>query len=294
MVYKTMTHYDTLEIPRTATLNEIQKAYRNLAKVWHPDHNPQDRDFAEKKFQYITKAYEILSDEDKKKKYDDTLPPLEEQKKNHFGETDSENGPMYVPQPPPNGNRKSQQYQDYVHDVHFGKDINTEIECSLEELYHGATKKIKIIKHMDVGDFKLVDEEVHIPAGTKSGTIIEIREKGNYVNDRLTVKARYPGNLLVTVSEGEHLIYKRNGNNLEMKLQLTYKEAINGCTKKITTLDKKEHYVRIPRITRSDFIYVLKGLGMKNEYGLIGDLYITFAVLFDIPKIHKKKRRFIL
>jgi DnaJ-class molecular chaperone len=257
MVYKSITHYDTLEIPRTATINEIQKAYRNLAKIWHPDQNPHDREFAEKKFQYITKAYEILSDSDKKKKYDDTLPLLEDNKNKSDSDSDDTN-PIYVPQPPPNGNKNSQQYQDYVHDIHFGKDINAEIECTLEELYNGATKRVKIIKIIDVNNFKLTEEEVHIPAGTIKGTVIEIREKGHHTNDRLAVKTRYAGNLLVTVLEAEHLIFERIGTDLKMKLILKQNEALNGCTKKISTLDGKEHYVRIPRISRSDFIYILK------------------------------------
>ena len=63
-------YYTTLDVPKTATLDEIKKAYKKLAVKWHPDKNPDNKDEAPEKFRTIAEAYEILSDEEKRKKYD--------------------------------------------------------------------------------------------------------------------------------------------------------------------------------------------------------------------------------
>lgn len=281
------THYDTLDLPRTATINDIRKAYRELAKFWHPDQNPHDRQFAEKKFQFITKAYEILSDSDKKKKYDSTLEPDIKQKHKNDSDSDRQHPHYYVPPP-----RCTPQQQEYYHNLQFGNDINIDVECTLEDLYQGVTKRVEVERNMDVDDPELCFIDIHIPAGTESGDIIEVKEKGHYTNDKVTVKTRYPGNLCVKIIEIDHFLFKRRKNDIDITLDITDKEALTGFTKKIKTIDKEIFYIKFPKISRSDFVYVLKGKGMRNSSGYRGDLYIHFVIHIKIyEKKHKKQKK---
>ncbi|KAG6407894.1 hypothetical protein SASPL_130894 [Salvia splendens] len=216
---------------------------------WHPDKNAVNTREAEAKFKQISEAYDVLSDSQKRQIYDfprDAEDIFEE----FFG-----------------GLRKAAV-------------METKLPCSLEELYKGSRRKMKISRIvLDASGKPATVEEVlsiHIKPGWKKGTKITFPEKGNHE------AGAAPGDLIFIVDEKPHQVFKRDGNDLIIHLKISLLGALTGKTLKISTLDGRDLTVSVSDIVKPGYEMMIQNEGMpiSKEPGKHGDLRIKFDIKF--------------
>ena len=296
-------YYDILEIQKTASSDDIKKAYKKMALKWHPDRNPDNKTKAEEKFKEIAEAYDTLSDPEKRRMYDLTgstnfestdqtegFPPGQSFSQSfsfgpgvrtaHF--TSSSSGidankifKEFFGNTNPFGNSNMQGFSPMSsRQSRFDNYINSEpdyepeiriqkIPFTLEELYTGCVKKLKI------NDTQI---EMNVMPGWKDG------EGATYSGIIPNTK------LKLAVQELSHNTFKRDGDDLITTIRITYTEALNGFTKQITKLDGTKITVTLPKIKSSDYIHIINSEGMpirknKKQVGY-GNLHVNFIVTF--------------
>ena len=297
--------YGVLGINKSASSEEIKKAYRKLAMKWHPDRNSSNKEYASQKFKKISNAYNILSDKKKKKNYDD------------FGVTDqneSEINPEDIFKEMFNKrgvnnftsfNRgfndgfdfesifnKFSQNQDFnqdsygnFKDVKRSRKVTKEILIDLEDLYKGISKKIKITSSKLNGSKEEKILDIPIKAGYKEGTKITYTGVGNEnINSP-------PDDIVFIIKEKKHPIYKRDGNNLIIDVKISFKDIVNNKKIEIQTIDnqKTEFVFDFDSITNWNVTKIIRNKGMpyrnrnksnKLEYGdLIMNVFVEFPQL---------------
>lgn len=307
-------YYKTLGISRGATADEIQKSYRKLAKKYHPDLNPEDK-AAQKKFKEVQQAYDVLSDEKKRKLYDQFGPEFENVAKG--------GGPQWSSQVPPG-------YQDFDFSQAFGGGGGGgQVPPDLEELLRqftgggggggagfefggGATRRRGRRQAAQRGAD--VQHEVEIPFRTAvMGGEVSLRVRRNGSAETLTVKIPAgiedgktirlrgqgepspnggpPGDLLVTVRSTSHPHFRRDGLDLVVKVPVTLAEAALGAKVDVPT-PHGEIALKIPAGTSSGTRLRAKGQGIKKSDGTTGDLYAEIQI--EIPqKIDEKSEELI-
>jgi DnaJ family protein B protein 4 len=283
-----MEYYNILEVAKDADDTMIKKAYRKLAMKYHPDKNLINKDEAEKKFKEVAEAYEILSDPDKRKIYD------------NYGKSGLEQGFNPGPRPGPGPGHGPGSFHfrssNVSHDDLFGQMFGFNrrkrkgppaqyiLECDLEDLYLGATKRVKINRTVDTEDGlrRIEDEilELKVQPGWKNGTKMTFASKGdispNYENQ---------GDVIFIVKANDHNIFTREGNDLLYTCTIPVKDALVGFDHKIMMPTRKQINIKFKAIPRSDHIYKIDGRGMPiRQHGNIvgyGDLHVRFIITFD-------------
>ncbi|GMH06999.1 hypothetical protein Nepgr_008839 [Nepenthes gracilis] len=321
-------YYDVLNVNRNATDDDLKKAYRKLAMKWHPDKNPNDKKEAEAKFKQISEAYEVLSDPQKRQTYDqygeeglkDMPPP------SSGGSPFGGGGKGYNPRNAedifteffgsspfgfePQSRGRSKRYSDGGGNM-FGFNgsentfrtyteseaampkkpppIESKLPCTLEELYSGSIRKMKISRTVvDANGHVMPETEVltiEVKPGWKKGTKITFPDKGNEQLNQL------PADLVFVIDEKEHIVYKRDGNDLVMSQQVTLKEALAGTGVNITTLDGRNLTLRVSEIISPGYELVVakEGMPVAKEPGNKGDLRIKFDVTFPTRLTSEQK-----
>lgn len=249
-------YYGLLGLKKTATAEEIKKAYRILAKQYHPDANIGDVE-AENKIKEINEAYEVLGNEAKKKHYDSIVNRFNfisgfdfdptkfgfKQKTDFKGSTDGAFSDFY------NlffGN-DSFEFDGKAFETGFakkeetllfkrGEDMFVNYEVTLEEAFHGLTTEIRVKTAAN----KVKEYEITIPAGTRNGDKIKILGKGLPG----TIGAP-PGDLYVNIIIKKHDKFVIYGNDLEVEIPITPWEAIFGGRAIIDGIDGKLN-IKIP------------------------------------------------
>ena len=285
-----MDYYEILGVNKQASDTELKKAYRKLAVKWHPDKNPNNKDFAEKKFKEISEAYDILKDKDKRSLYDrfgkeglqgnaqnfntNFASSPDDIFKNFFGTDNVFNINENTHQTFSTFNFGGNNFNTRP-TKRKGSTIEYKLKCSLEELYYGKKRKIKINR---IVNNSRVNEiiEIDIKPGWKEGTKLTYENKGNSTINET------PGDIIVIIEERIHDKFTRFGNDLELKLNIDLQDAINGFSKNITLINGEIKLIKISKIRESDYKYTLKNGGMpirKNgrEIGK-GDLVISFNI----------------
>jgi len=278
MIYKD--YYKDLGVAKTATPGEIKKAYRTLAKKYHPDKTKGDK-ASEEKFKEINEANEVLSDPEKRKKYDQFGADWK-----HYEEAGAQPGGFdwskYA------GNRGGQAHRTTTNEYNTmftdegvndffemlfgqrsgqrrgrqsvtikGEDLETETTLSLEETYHGTTRLIRL------NDQTI---KVTIKPGVADRQMLRIPGKGG-----AGLNGGPNGNLYLTVNIAPHHEFHRKGNDLQCDLPVELYTALLGGKTQIKTL-KGKVTVNIPKGTPNGKELRLRGLGMpiyakKNEFG---------------------------
>jgi curved DNA-binding protein len=284
-------YYKILGISKSSTPADIKNAFRKLARKFHPDLNPNDKD-AKAKFQQINEANEVLSDPEKRKKYD-------QYGKDWQHAEQFENAKQYQNQSSnSHGNRYSEtnsegDFSDFFESmfggsaragrsrqVKFrGEDYNAELHLNLIDAYktHQQTltvngKKIRIT----------------IPAGIENGQTIKIAGHGGQ-----GINGGPNGDLYITFPISNNTIYRRLGNNLYTTVDLDLYTAVLGGEIFIDTLNTKVK-LKVKPETQNGSKIKLKGKGFpvyKNE-GQFGDLLITFAIKIPTNLTDKQKALF--
>ncbi|KAK6152522.1 hypothetical protein DH2020_015157 [Rehmannia glutinosa] len=295
-------YYKILQVDRSAKDDDLKKAYRKLAMKWHPDKNPNNKKEAEAKFKQISEAYDVLSDPQKRAVYDQygeeglmgQVPPPGAG--GFPGGRDGGMGDMG------GGSRAGASgfsrsmfgddiFAQFRNAAASGEGVSSSVPrkaaaiermlpCSLEDLYKGTTKKMKISRDVvDSSGRPTTTEEIltiEIKPGWKKGTKITFPEKGN------EQRGVIPSDLVFIVDEKPHSVFKRDGNDLIATQKISLVEALTGYTAQITTLDGRNLTIPVNNIVSPNYEEVVKGEGMPipKEPGKKGNLRIKFNIKF--------------
>ncbi|KAL3841022.1 hypothetical protein ACJIZ3_025613 [Penstemon smallii] len=288
-------YYNILKISKNATEEDVKKSYKRLAMKWHPDKNAVNTEQAEAKFKQISEAYDVLSDPQKRQIYDtygeeglkaNLSPPPPSSKDRDFG---GGRGFRFSP-------RDAEDiFEEFFGGLDGGKGksstgggsflkkaapMETKLPCSLEELYKGSRRKMKISRTVldESGKPSTVEEvlAISIKPGWKKGTKITFPEKGNHESNAA------PGDLIFVVDEKPHPVFKRDGNDLISNQKISLLDALTGKTLNITTLDGRDLTVSVSDIVKPGHEMVIQNEGMpiSKEPGKNGNLRIKFDVKF--------------
>jgi curved DNA-binding protein len=283
-------YYKLLGVEKTATPKEIKSAYRKLARKYHPDLNPNDKD-AKRKFQQINEAHEVLSDQDKRKKYDQYGKDW--QHSDQF-EKQQQNQQRYSGPGREEYTRSESDFSDFFESmfggatgqgrsrqVKFrGEDYTAELQLELTDAY--KTHK----QTLTVNGQKI---RITIPAGIENGQTIKIPGHGGK-----GVNNGPAGDLYITFSIANHPRFKRLGNDLYTTVDLDLYTAVLGGEITIDTLNGKVK-LNVKPETQNGSKVRLKEQGFpvyKNE-GQFGDLFITYSVKIPTNLTEKQKKLFI-
>jgi len=356
-------YYSILGVDRSANEDEIKKAYRKLAIKWHPDKNPNNKELSEKKFKEVSEAYEVLSDPEKRKIYDQFgeeglkgVPPGAEPggaggagpqfTTFHFGTGRPSGG--FRPSPPEDLFRQFfgatgglggfNIFENMMDEGGFGagfggpnfggaggapfrtssrgptgmpgfgeggfpssgrgrtspvkqSPIEKRFACTLEELYTGATKRMKITKTiLDASGKQMKAEKVltiNVKPGWKAGTKITFPEEGDEEPGII------PADIVFILEEKPHPIFKREGNDLIHTIDVTLRSALTGYTVNIKGLSGQAIRVPINEIITPNYTKVVHGEGMPHQKdpSKKGNLILKFNVTFprDLNASQKAK-----
>jgi curved DNA-binding protein len=285
-------YYKLLGVDKTASVKEIKSAYRKLARKYHPDLNPNDKD-SKKKFQQINEANEVLSDPVKRKKYDQYgkdwqhSDQFDNQRQQYQRQsTNARSGGFSDFQPEGDfsdffeslfGRTKGQSRGRNV--KYRGEDFTSELQLKLIDAY--KTQK----QTLTVNGNKI---RITIPAGIENGQTIKIPgHGGNGINGGPA------GDLYITFSIADHPSFKRLGNDLYTTVDLDLYKAVLGGEITIDTLDGKVKLKVKPETQNGTKVKLKdKGFPVYKKEGSFGDLYVTYNVKIPTNITEKQKALF--
>lgn len=285
-------YYELLSVSRNASDKEIKQAYRRLARKYHPDVNPGDKS-AEARFKEINAAYEVLSDSEKRKKYD------------RFGENwqyaDQFAGQQWSPFGDSSRTGTTFDFVDLsdlggqggIFDSLFrsfdprttsrrprrGRDIDFPIEVTLEEAYHGSARLIT-----DMTGRRL---EVKIPPGVKDGSRIKVAGKGE------SGPGSGPsGDLYLVASVKPHPIFQRKDSDLHVEVSVPLTDVVLGGEVAVPSL-KGKLALKIPPQTQNGKVFRLAGQGMPRMGDTKkGDLFAKVKVVLPTKLTERERELF--
>ncbi len=283
-------YYKILGVKKTAGKDEIKKEYRKLARKYHPDVNVADKNAANK-FGEISEAYEVLSDDEKRKKYDAIAADWERRKASGGGE--SFDWSKYTRQGAAYEQGGTQEWADifgedpgasdffrniFGRSFHSrdgrpfplkGSDYTAELSLSLEEAYTGGTRIIT------VGDRQI---RLTLKPGIRDRQTIKIKGKG-----APGINGGENGDLYLTLPILPHPEYRLEGSNLYKDIPVSIYSAMLGATMEIKTISGT-FKLKIPPETKNKAVFKLKGKGypLYEKPGKNGDLYLR--VILQIPE----------
>jgi curved DNA-binding protein len=286
-------YYDVLGVARNASDAEIKKAFRTLARKYHPD-VAKDKTTAEEKFKEINEANEVLSDPEKRRKYDElgenwNHPERAAQPQGGFGGGPEDGSEFHF-----DGTGFSDFFEQFFGSrgrrsggfsrtggdgwgaetvAQHGQDIEGDVLVTLDEVMHGSLRTIRL-QRVDprTGQSTMQTLRVKIPAGVREGQLIRLAGKGQE-----GLGGGQPGNLYLRVKFAQHPDFRVRGSDLYHDLELTPWEAVLGATVHIRTLDGTLS-LRIPPGTVAEKQFRLRGKGLPTGNGTQGDLYAIVSI----------------
>jgi len=284
-------YYKILGIDKTALPKDIKSAYRKLARKYHPDLNPNDKD-ANKNFQQINEANEVLSDPEKRKKYDqygkDWQHADEFEKQKQYQQQSSNSRGSGFSQGQSGGD-----FSDFFESMfggaaggsrgrqakYRGEDFNAELKLELID----ASKTQKQTLTVNGAKIRLT-----IPAGIENGQTIKIAGHGGP-----GINGGPNGDLYITFSIANHAKIKRLGDNLYTSVDLDLYTAVLGGEITIDTLSGQVKLKVAPETQNGSKIKLKgKGFPVYKKEGQFGDLYVTYNVTIPTNLTDKQKELF--
>ncbi|UGY08557.1 DnaJ C-terminal domain-containing protein [Phyllobacterium pellucidum] len=273
--------YDQLGVARDASQKDIQKAYRRLAKKLHPDLNPGDKE-AQGKFQDLSTAYEILSDEEKRARFDRgeiDASGAEQQQQRYYRDFAQ-------------AGAGSQRYEDSSGFADFGDasdvfstffsqrgrrnfrlrgaDRHYQLEVDFLDAVNGASRRITLPGGSTI--------DVSIPPGTRDGQTLRLAGKGEPGPD-----GGQAGDALIEIAVRPHPFFKRDGRDVRLDLPISLTEAVLGGKVTVPT-PTGPVTATIPKGSNTGKTLRLKGKGIPGRDGKRGDEYLTLQVMLpDLP-----------
>ena len=284
-------YYKILGVDKNATQKDIKSAYRKLARKFHPDLNPNDKD-AKKNFQQINEANEVLSDPEKRKKYDqygeDWKHAEEFKNAGQYQQQSSEShGQRYQ------GARDEGEFSDFFETLfggfggagrsrqvkYRGEDYNAELHLELIDAYEAHQQTLTV-------NGKKI--RITIPAGIENGQTIKIAGHGGP-----GVNGGPNGDLYITFLIANNPKFKRSGDDLFTKADLDLYTAMLGGEITIDTLNGKVK-LKVNPETQNGSKVKLKGKGFPvyKSKGQSGDLYVTYMIKIPTDLTEKEKKLF--
>ena len=281
-------YYKILGIEKKSTENDIKKAYRKLARKYHPDLNPDDKE-AEKKFKEINEANEVLSNTENRKKYDKYGKDW--QHADEFEKAKKQQQSQRGYQKQSSGDFSNGDYSDFFESMfggarsrsgnvqYRGQDYNAELQLNLKDVYT-AHKRTLTINGKKI--------RLTIPAGVKNGQVIKIKGQGGK-----GLNSGPNGDLLIRFSIENHSKFKRDNNNLVSTIDIDLYSALLGGDITADTFDGKVK-LKVKPETQNGTKVKLKGKGFPvyKKEGEFGDLYITYNVILPTKLTAKEKELF--
>jgi len=281
-------YYKILEISKTATPKDIKNAYRKLARKYHPDLNPNDND-AKNNFQKINEANEVLSDPEKRKKYDKYGKDWQhadkfEEAGQYRQQTSNAGGQRF------SGSQNSGEFSDFFESMfggfggsargrqvkYRGEDYQAEIHLDLIEAFETHKQTLSV-------NGKNI--RITVPAGIENGQTIKISGHGGP-----GVNGGPKGDLYITFIIKNHSTIKRFGNDLYTTAEIDLYTAVLGGEIIIDTLNGKVKLKVKPETQNGTKIKLTgKGFPVYKTDGKFGDFYITFLVKIPTNLTEKQK-----
>ena len=276
-------YYSILGVNKSATKDEIKKAYRKLAKKYHPDKTNGDSTL-EEKFKEVSEAYEVLSHDENRKKYDELGANWKNQQQaggpggfdysQYYTNTGGQGGHQTFEGDP-------EMFSEFFNNIfgggysgsggrrqtkRKGQNYLAEMEMTLEEAFHGGTRII------NVNGKKL---RIKTKPGTQDQQKIKLSGKGSP-----GLNGGSPGDLYITIHVRPDPKFKRKGNNLYIELPLDFYTAVLGGKMELPTLNGNVH-MTIPKGTQGGSTLRLKGKGMPvyGSSSQYGDLYVKTNIV---------------
>ena len=295
-------YYQTLGVERSASDKDIRKAFRKLARQYHPDVNPGDGQ-AEEKFKEINEAYEVLSDPEKRGKYDQ-LGSSYQQWQRMGGQPNGFDWSNWADQPGgfrveymDTADTGGDLFSDFFRNIFGGtrseprqqrtssrqpirgQDQEATADIALEDAYQGTMRTVQI------GGRKL---KVKIPAGAREGTRVRLREQGGrgYAGGQ-------SGDFYMNVHIVDHPLFQRDGDDLHIDLKIPLYTAVLGGTVQVPTL-AGDVSLRIQPGTQSGAMIRLRGKGMPvmRQPDQYGDLFAHILIQVPTDLSNEEKRLF--
>ena len=324
MAVKFRDYYEVLGVSKTASEDEIKKAYRKLARKLHPDVNPGDNT-AEEKFKELNEAYEVLSDPEKRKRYDalgqnwkagaDFTPPPEwEGMRVEYGDI----GDIFGEGRGAGGSRGAGGFSDFFESMFGGsrsprsgagfrmrgQDVEAEITITLEEAHRGAKRTISLQSTETCPDCKGTGKKDDKPCPTCRGAGLVSRPKSLEitipagVRDGTVIRLAGQGDagagggpagdLYLHVRLGPHPLFTITGDDVQMELPVAPWEAALGTRVSVPTLEGSVD-MTIPAGTQGGKRLRLRGQGLNRRGGGRGDLYVKLKIVIP-PKLTPKEK----
>lgn len=290
-------YYKILGVDKTASEAEIKKAYRKLARQYHPDLNPNDNE-AKKKFQQINEANEVLSDPEKRKKYDqygkdwahaEAFEKAKAQQQQDYSGQHAQSGNF-------SGFGDEDDFSDFFSSMFGGgagggtrsrhgrtqfrgQDINAEFQLELKDAYK---------THQQVFTVNGRNIRITIPAGIENDQVIKLKGHGGE-----GINGGPNGDLYITFKIRNNTGFKRQGNDLYVDVGLPLYTALLGGEQIVETFDGKVKLKIVPE-TQNGTKVKLKGKGFPvyKQDGNFGDLYITYQIQLPTHLTEKEKELF--
>jgi DnaJ-class molecular chaperone len=283
--------YKTLGVKKDASQEEIQKAYRRLAKKHHPDLNPGNKE-AEEQFKAISTAYDLLGDADKRARYDrgeiDAQGAERPQQRYYRDFADAGEGGPYVNT---GGFADFGDADDLFAELFArrggggqagfrmrGQDVRYRLEVDFLDAVNGAKKQIQL------PDGSVLD--VTIPPGTRDGQVLRLRGKG-----RPGIGGGAPGDALIEIGIRPHPLFTRKGDDIHVELPISLREAVLGGKVKAPT-PSGAVTVTIPKWSNTGKMLRLKGKGVPRPDGSKGDEFVTLELMLP-PKPDPDLEQFV-
>lgn len=283
-------YYKVLGVEKTAGKEELKKQYRKLARQYHPDVNTTDKNAAAK-FNEITEAYDVLTDDEKRRKYDAFGSDWEQHQTS--GQTDNFDWSKYASQKSRQEGASTQNWEDlFSRDLNFsdffntlfgrefrgregarfaykGQDVNAELAISLEEAYEGGTKILS------VGDKKI---RLKLKPGIWDRQKIKITGKGAPGSN-----GGENGDLYITFLIKPHPEYRLDGTDLFKDIPVSIYSAMLGAALEVQTISGKFE-LKIPPGTKNGTVLRLRGKGFPvyDKPGSQGNLFLR--VMLQLPE----------
>ncbi|XP_008783328.1 dnaJ protein homolog 1-like [Phoenix dactylifera] len=307
-------YFKVLEIPKDSSPQEIRAAYRALVKKWHPDKHPaSSKPQAEAKFKAITQAYEALNvQEDSRAMFGFCNDVGDGGGGGGGSRGGGSNRGREAARPSPLPRHRSQEqfpqsgsgrgFKDVYYSMGASSPaarptfsgsarrkpppVEHKLECTLEELFRGCKKEIRFTRDVPTKNGLIVQKEerhtIKVKPGWKKGTKITFEGMGDDV--------------VVLISEREHPIFKRVGNDLVLKVEVPLVNALTGWTFSFPLLSGEKMSCSFhDEIIYPGYVKVLKGQGMPlaHEEGVRGDLRVKFHIIFP-AKLSDEQRSSIV
>lgn len=298
-------YYAILGVSKTASAKEIRQAFRRLARQYHPDVNPNDKD-AEAKFKEINEAYEVLSDEAKRKQYDELGATWEQYARAGKTAGTTENSPPEYGAYD-TGRMRPEDFGDLFGEespfsdfftTYFatgdartrtqgsqrGTDLEHPLEVTLDEVAHGGTRRLR----MEDANGQVRSIEVTIPPGVRQGTRIRLVGQGA---EGRNGGARGDLYLVATITQHSH--FERRGDDLYTKVHAPLSAVLLGGEVAVPTLGKRI-LLTLPANTADGKTFRLRGKGLPrlNQPDQHGDLYAEVHVAMP-ERLTDEQRRLI-